>query len=189
MFNLWKSVTDEMDPMEMMKRYADLSRVSEQVGEIAAKHGTLIRCDLVGIVTYVCESTKTPNHAEVAQLSKAFGCKLKRLDGIFQDDEFEGKATSYTFVHGNKGALNDYFSAGVVAVAEWPGLLAVHHSLTPRKDLICLLDGIAVLYGLEKAADLSKYRPADDVGLPENSAKIQLPKPFQDYLRDLGVEG
>lgn len=187
MFNLWKSVTDKMDPMETIRRYVGISRLSERVAGMAAERGTLVRCDLDAIVIYLCESTKTPSHAEVAQLAKAFRCKLKRLDGLFQDDEFEGNASSYTFVHGDKGALNDYYRAGVAAVDEWPGLLAVHHGLTlNKKGLLSLLDGIAVLYGLEKGADLNKYRSVDDLGLPEDSPRTQLPKPFQDFLNGLG---
>ncbi|MBI2581098.1 hypothetical protein HYV85_04830 [Candidatus Woesearchaeota archaeon] len=186
MFNLWKSVIRDMDPMEIMRSYLSLSRISERVGGIAAGRGAQVTCDLGMDVMYLCESTKTPAYAKVAQLAKAFGCKLKRFDGTFNDDDFQGKGKSYTFVHGDKGTLDDYFRAGVIAFDTWPGLLAVHHGLTSRKDdLINLLDGIAVLYGLEKAADLNKYRPADDIGLP-GSARTQLPKPFRDHLNGLG---
>lgn len=172
-----------VDKMTMIRAQTGIG-ASKVLEEIAA--GYTMRVFHGEYMLYLCEREKkpVPKRAQIVRLAGNSGYSLRERRITFQesDDDTSLDMKCYLISGGNGSGAEVGFEVDVYEFPEFPEVVGLTHTVHHREGLLELLDEVAKLYQIKSG---ERQIPLDDTGLHRGELKTEMPKPFQQYLREL----
>ena len=172
-----------MDNMTMIRAQMGIG-VSKVLEHIAAGYTTGMFHQ--EYMFYFCERAKkpVPKRSQIVRLVSDSGYNLQGRRMIFQDlnDDTSLNINNYLISGGKRDGTEANFTVGIYEFTEFPENVGITHTVHRREGLLELLDEVAKLYQIRSGV---RQIPLDDTGLHRGELKTELPKPFQQYLREL----
>ncbi len=180
MYMPWVEIMDNM-AMIRVQRGIGVSKVLEHITA-----GYTIGMFHSEYMLYICERAKkpVPKRSQIVRLVSDSGYNLQGRRMIFQDldDDTSLSINNYVISGGKRDGTGVDFAVGIYEFAEFPENVGITHTVHRREGLLELLDEVAKLYQIR---DSVRQISPDDIGLHRGELKTEMPKPFQQYLREL----